>query len=456
MKDRSVSLGLPEKLGYAGISIADNLRTSFFSTFMLFFGTNVLGIRPGLMSTLLSVSIVWDAINDPLIASYADNHPNRNGDRSRQYLFASIPMGIILMLLFSRLSDSVTACAVIILVLNLIYSVFTTMHRLPFYAMMILVSPREEDRISVNKFHFFGTGIGAAIGSVVMWPLVRIIGGVDSDGNLINPEKGFFVGAVVVAVVIIAFSLYHYFTTRERVRPQKMEQTPLIEAFRILFKNAGFRRNVALDFFKSAILTAVTSYALYYASYVINKPGMLTPIYAVYLVANMIIIPMVGKLLNKFGRHRSMFIAALVLIAGELVFVALARNLAAGFVLVLTAGFAISVFNVVISLYRASIADEIEDTEGRRVDAMVSNVCGFAVKCGGALITLLFGWILDFTHYDGNLSVQPESAVKGIIFIMGWSVIIFAIGLMLATPKDRPAPAGGTDEPVSSDGTEGE
>jgi GPH family glycoside/pentoside/hexuronide:cation symporter len=365
-------------------------------------------------------------------------------------------MGIILVMLFSRLSDSVTACAVIILVLNLLYSICTTMHRLPFYAMMILVSPREEDRISVNKFHFFGTGIGAAIGSVVMWPLVRIIGGVDSDGNLINPEKGFFVGAVVVAVVIIAFSLYHYFTTRERVRPQKMEQTPLIEAIKILFKKASFRRNVVLDFFRSAILTAVTSYALYYASYVINKPGMLTPIYAVYLVANMIIIPMVGKLLNKFGRRRSMFIAALVLIAGELVFVALARNLAAGFVLVLTAGFAISVFNVVISLYRASIADEIEDTEGRRVDAMVSNVCGFAVKCGGALITLLFGWILDFTHYDGNLSVQPESAVKGIIFIMGWSVIIFAIGLMLATPKDRPAPAGGTDEPVSSDAAEGE
>ncbi|MBQ1317320.1 MAG: MFS transporter [Lachnospiraceae bacterium] len=441
MKKGSGTLGFPEKLGYAGISIADNLRTSFFSTFILFFGTNVLGIRPGLMSSLLSVSIVWDAINDPLIASYADNHPDRNGDRARQYLFASIPMGAILMLMFTRISDSVAACAVIILVLNLLYSVCTTMHRLPFYALMILVSPKEEDRISVNKYHFFGTGIGTALGAVAMWPLVRLFGGVDAEGNLVHSERGFFCGAAIVAAVIILFSVYHYFTTKERVRPQKEEQTPLLEAFKILFKNSEFRRNVIMDFFRSATLTAVTSYALYYASYVIRKPGMLTPLYAAYLVANMIIIPLLHRFLKRFGRRRSMIIAACGLIIGELVFVFLARNLAAGFVLVLCAGFATSVYNLVLSLDRASIADEVEVTEGRRVDSMVSNVCGFATKCGGALITLLFGWVLDFTHYDGNLSVQPESAVNGIIFIMGWCVILFCIGIILAAPRKEAAPS---------------
>lgn len=101
-KGKGTILGLAERLGYAAISIADNLRSSYLNTFMLFFCTNVLSCRPGILATLMSICTVWDAINDPMIASYADNHPNRNGDRSRQYLFASIPAGIVLVLLFSH------------------------------------------------------------------------------------------------------------------------------------------------------------------------------------------------------------------------------------------------------------------------------------------------------------------------------------------------------------------
>jgi GPH family glycoside/pentoside/hexuronide:cation symporter len=158
-KGKGTILGLAERLGYAAISIADNLRSSYLNTFMLFFCTNVLGCRPGILATLMSICTVWDAINDPMIASYADNHPNRNGDRSRQYLFASIPAGIVLVLLFSHLFQNPTASLIFVFALYLLLSVFSTFHRLPFYTMMILVSPEEEDRLSVSKFHFFGTAI---------------------------------------------------------------------------------------------------------------------------------------------------------------------------------------------------------------------------------------------------------------------------------------------------------
>lgn len=449
-KVKKTTLSLKERLGFSAISLADNLRTYYQSTFMLFFCTNVLGCRPGIIATLMSIVTVWDAVNDPMIASYADNHPNRKGERTRQYLFASIPLGIVLVLLFSHIFQNPTVSTIFVFALYLLLSVFTTFHRLPFYAMMILVSPEEEDRLSVSKYHFIGTAIGVAMGSVVMWPLVRLVGGVDAAGNVANPDKGFFIGAVIVAAVVIALSLYHYFTTKERVRPQNVEKTPILQAIRILFQNGKFRRNVILDFLRNVIISATVGYGLYYVTYVLGKPGMLTLLSAVYVFSSLIFLPFVSRIIRRLGIRKSLILSALILIAAEAVFVIMPKTLIGGLAVMLACGVSTSLINVALSLNRAHIADEVEEAEGRRVDSMVSNVNGLAVKCGASLVGLMLGWILEFTHYDGSLSVQPDSAIKGIIFIMGWLVIICCVGLILAAPKDEPAKI------AKSAGTEGE
>ena len=450
-KDKKTTLSLKERLGFSAISLADNLRTYYQSTFMLFFCTNVLGCRPGIIATLMSIVTVWDAVNDPMIASYADNHPNRKGERTRQYLFASIPLGIVLVLLFSHIFQNPTVSTIFVFALYLLLSVFTTFHRLPFYAMMILVSPEEEDRLTVSKYHFIGTAIGVAMGSVVMWPLVRLVGGVDAAGNVANPDKGFFIGAVIVAAVVIALSLYHYFTTKERVRPQNVEKTPILQAIKILFQNGKFRRNVILDFLRNVIISATVGYGLYYVTYVLGKPGMLTLLSAVYVFSSLIFLPFVSRIIRRLGIRKSLILSALILIAAEAVFVIMPKTLIGGLAVMLACGVSTSLINVALSLNRAHIADEVEEAEGRRVDSMVSNVNGLAVKCGASLVGLMLGWILEFTHYDGSLSVQPDSAIKGIIFIMGWLVIICCAGLILAAPKDEPAKS--AEAPA---GTEGE
>ena len=194
-----------------------------------------------------------------------------------------------------------------------------------------------------------------------------------------------------------------------------------------------------LDFLRSTIITATMSYGIYYATYVLGQPGKLTMLSAIYLFSSMLFLPFVSRIIRKLGLKKSLILAAIILIAAELVFVIMPRTLIGGIAVVFACGISTSLINVALSLNRAHIADEVEESEGRRVDSMVSNVNGLAVKCGAALVGLLFGWILEFTHYDGSLSVQPDSAVKGIIFIMGWMVIICSVGLILAAPKEESA-----------------
>jgi GPH family glycoside/pentoside/hexuronide:cation symporter len=270
-----------------------------------------------------------------------------------------------------------------------------------------------------------------------MWPLVRAFGGVDGSGNLIDPERGFLLGSVIVAAVVILVSVYHYFTTKERVHPQNVVEKPFLESVKILFRNGNFCRNVVMFFFVQTIISAIVGYGLYYATYVLGNAGMLTLLNVVYLLSNMLIIPFVNKFIRKLGRNKTIIVSSIVLLLGEIVFLSMPKTLTGAITLVLAAGFATSMFNMVVTLNRADIADEVERTEGCRPDSMISNVSGFAVKCASSLVSLLFGWVLEFTHYDATLDVQPQSAVNGILFILGWFVVICCIGMILSTPRDR-------------------
>ena len=76
-------LKLPEKLGFGSFSAASNIVYQFKSLYYLFFLTDVLKIDMGIAGTILSLGIVWDAINDPLVGYFAVNHRFKNGERVR-------------------------------------------------------------------------------------------------------------------------------------------------------------------------------------------------------------------------------------------------------------------------------------------------------------------------------------------------------------------------------------
>ena len=427
-------IGIAEKLGYTLIGIADNIRTSFTGTLLMFFCTNVLLISPGLAGTLTSVTVVWDAINDLLIANYADNHPFKNGERVRKYLiYASIPLAILLTLMFTKFTDNVTVSVVILMVCFLTYTVATTFHRLPYFTMSNLVSPNEKDRIMINTWLSMGGIIGVASGTMIMWPIVRAFAGTDENGDMINAPKGFFCGALIIGLVVVLFSIFNYATTRERVRVPAEEKFSIKESLTTLMKYKSFRWNLFWQFSRSAISAGTISYAVYYVTYILKKPGLLTVVYACYMTAGLLVLPFMKKLVAKLGRTKSILVCALVYLAGAVVFIIMPTNLAAGLFFCMTIGAADQLSLIVIKINRANISDTIEIQQHKRMDNMISNASSFMIRCAGALLALVFGWILEFSGYNAELSVQPHSAEVGLIAIMGGSALLFAGMLLLST-----------------------
>ena len=71
----------------------------------------------------------------------------------------------------------------------------------------------------------------------------------------------------------------------------------------------------------------------------------------------------------------------------------------------------------------ALIAEASEHTwlrTGKRIDGLMFSCTSLGVKVGGGLGTALSGWLLAASGYDGDLKVQPESAIQMIYVMYVW------------------------------------
>ncbi|MBN1466671.1 MFS transporter, partial [candidate division KSB1 bacterium] len=61
-----------EKIGYALGDTASNLLFQTFMLFLMYFYTDVFGISAGVVGTMMLLTRLWDAVNDPIMGTIAD------------------------------------------------------------------------------------------------------------------------------------------------------------------------------------------------------------------------------------------------------------------------------------------------------------------------------------------------------------------------------------------------
>lgn len=431
-------IGLREKLGFGLSSISNNIIIQFVNTFILFFYTDVFGLSPALAGGIISFGLIWDGINDPLIASFADNHLFKNGERVRPYqLYICVPLALATVLLFWAVPLSHNLKVVYAVAVYVIFYSLTTFLRLPSYALPALATRNVKERLSINTFVSAGATLGGVLASLMCWPLVRAFAGLDEAGNMINPQRGFLFGAAVIGAIIIFGSLFCYFNSAERIRPTvaKGEKISIIKSFGLLVKNANWCWNALYStlYFVSNVLLTTT--LVYYCQYVIMAPGKTTLIMAMFALGSLAALPFVKRVEIKLGRRRAMMLAACICFVAKLPFIIAPYSLAAIMVYAFIMGISVTMSIVLFSITRNEIGDIIGYKLGRRIDSMVVNLNGFMNKCGTSLTTLLIGFALEFAGYEAALSVQPQAVESAIISIMGYVAAVIALIMLFSASR---------------------
>jgi len=223
MKDTKLPrIGLMEKLGFCTFSTASNVVFNFKDLFYLFFLTNVMGISIGHAGIITGIGIIWDAINDPLVGYWAVNHTFKNGEKCRPFaLWCAVPWAITTVLMFTCFNVAYGLKLGIAIVVYFLFELFNTFAAIPYNSMGGLATNLDADRRAINVARNLGGCIGSAIGSIALYPLLGLFGGLDESGNVMMNDAGrsaVFYAAIVMGAVCILGSFAHYFTTKERVK----------------------------------------------------------------------------------------------------------------------------------------------------------------------------------------------------------------------------------------------
>jgi len=250
----SERLSVQEKIGYGLGDMASNLFWKMFEFFLLYFYTDVFGISAKATGTMLLVTRVWDAVNDPLVGYLADRTRTTWG-RFRPYLiWTAIPFAITGILTFSTPSLSPQGKLVYAYVTYTLVMMAYTVINIPYGALMGVITSSSLERTSVSTYRFVCAFLGGVIVQYCTLDLVRFFGGgpttvIMSGGPgdaVVDEQVGFFWTMVVYSAAAVLLFVLTFLSTKERVQPADSGPSTYRADYYFLLTNTRFHQILLL------------------------------------------------------------------------------------------------------------------------------------------------------------------------------------------------------------------
>ena len=130
-------------LGAGGQGMIYAMMSSYISDYYV----NILQLPLIFVLLLMLLARVWDAINDPLMGMIVDHKTTRWGKMKPYILFASVPIAVLTILMYSSPDiKSTTALMVFAAVVYVLWGMTYTMADVPFWCLPNVMTPDAKER----------------------------------------------------------------------------------------------------------------------------------------------------------------------------------------------------------------------------------------------------------------------------------------------------------------------
>ena len=213
-----------------GLASFGTLRVLLFGIFM----ADVVGLNLRLVSVVLLVGLLWDAVNDLYVGAFSDRVQTRWGRRRPFLLWFSIPFGLSFLLMWVAPPwHSQLALLVHVTIAYLISDTIFTLVSLPFYALTPELTPDYDERTSLTSFRMLFNLVASLVTAVVAPQIVR---------SSPTPRDGYVTVALIFGAMAAFPFLAIFAAARERPTVVSAQTSPsLFSSLRAAWQNKPFR-----------------------------------------------------------------------------------------------------------------------------------------------------------------------------------------------------------------------
>lgn len=443
MTDGNYRLSWRQRIGYSSGDLAQNLIYQTVSIWLLFFYTNVYGLKPGVAAVMFLVVRIIDVIWDPIVGTFVDKANPRWGKYRSWLIIGGLPLAGFAMLCFwNGFSGSLLYAYVTYIGLSMCF----TLSSVPYGALGASLT-RDTDEITVlTSVRMFLANLAGLI--IKALPLVIAIfapkaynastGRMEAVYNTPESAGAWFITMSIFALTGLALLIFCFFESKERIVMDESEsaEVKVSDLWMELVRNRPLR--VLSFFFIIAFTTMSICNAAdsYFMTYNIGAtPFMTTAFMWLGTLPAFIFLPLVPAVKRKIGKN-GMFrlFLGIAIIGMVLMYLCVTvPALKSCFPLLCVVQFVKSTGMLVATGYMWALVPEVvtfgEFTTGRRVAGIVNALICIFMKAGMALGGVIPGLVLAWVGFNGASQAQTPLAEQGILWLV---TLIPALLLFLA------------------------
>lgn len=424
-------------------SIAYGVKENGFSTFLLLFYNQVIGLDAGVVGIAIMVALVFDAFVDPVIGELTDRTRSRWGRRLPWLYIAPFPLAFAWMALWSPPEMSDAATVAWLIGFAIIVRALVSMCEVPSVAIVPELTADYDERTAVMRYRFlFGWGGGLVI-------LVLAYGVFFGGAKGLVDPAGYFpyalTGALVMlgAVVISAAGQHKRIAVSNLADHQPaMSLSHILRDMRDTLSNRAFLWLVfaaLFGFVNQGITFAMNNYLLSFF-WQFTRGEMVAYVFLLFgtMIAAFLL---VAPLSTKLGKRDAAIVAgAISLIVNSGIYFAWIQGFFPGlpgkpsvatmFALVFVSNSFSIILMILSSSMMADVVEASQSETGRRSEGLFFAGYFFMQKCATGIGIFAAGMILSFAAFPaGAKPGQVSNAVLGDL-ALGYMLSVLVIGIV--------------------------
>ncbi len=434
-QEKSSKLPVWLKFSYGAAEGSNTLGWTMFYVYFLFFMTDVVGVSPSFAGFVMMVGTLWDAVTDPAVGIWSDRTKSKLGRRRSFMLFAAIPYGISVWLLFTDwgLSPMMTKAYFIAAVI-LYFFVFTCLN-IPYTSLAAEMTQDYDERTSLISYRAGWSQVFSIAAAALPLILVKYFSERYGSGIGSIDPKGWTITTGLFGILMMFPIFWTWRATRGYEIFPEETKISFKDIFQGALKNRPFLYIIGICALSAMALNIAAAVMVYFMKYYMNFTEAQQSLAFLFLFACTIIwIPFINIISAKLEKRWAFIIfiglwtvvqgvGGMLVKPGQMIFFYILAILASGGVI------AVTMINWMM------IPDVVEVDEfktGHRREGLYFGITSFAGKAAAALALWTNGIILEWVGYVANVPQTPKT-ILGIRLIWAEATAaILVISVILA------------------------